>query len=90
MSKLEIILLILLTMSWIVNIACLSLLKDTKPKKKHISKEPTHWTLSWNLTMELGFDDGTYLPRKVGLILYPQYFDKNGEPKKDMLPIDKN
>lgn len=52
-------------------------------------EKPTHWCLGWSLNMELGFDDGKYLPRKVALILYPEYFDDNGEPIKDMLPLDK-
>lgn len=50
--------------------------------------KPTHWCLSWALTLELGFNNGKYLPRDAALILYPEYFDKNGEPKLDMLPID--
>ena len=51
-------------------------------------EKPTHWCLGWSLNMELGFDDGKYLPRKAALVLYPEYFD-NGEPIKDMLPLDK-
>lgn len=50
--------------------------------------KPTHWCLGWSLNLELGFDDGKYLPRKAALIFYPKYFDENGEPKLDMLPID--
>jgi hypothetical protein len=50
--------------------------------------KPTHWCLSWALTLELGFEDEKYLPRKAGLLFYPEYFDENGEPKLDMLPID--
>ena len=49
---------------------------------------PDCWTLSWSGTIELGFPDGTYLPRKVALLVYPQYF-KDGEPILDMLPMDK-
>ena len=49
--------------------------------------KPTHWTLGWSLEPELGFDDGTYLPRKAALLLNPEYFDENGNPKLDMLPI---
>ena len=49
---------------------------------------PTHWCMSWAGTVELGFDDGTYLPRKAALILYPQYFDNNGNPIFEMLPFD--
>lgn len=48
---------------------------------------PTHWTLGWSLEAELGFSDGKYLPRKAALILYPEYFDEQGEPILDMLPI---
>ena len=51
-------------------------------------EKPTHWCLGWSLNMELGFDDGKYLPRKAALILYPEYFDDNGEPIKDLLPLD--
>ena len=50
--------------------------------------KPTHWCLGWSLDIELGFDDGKYLPRKAALILYPEYFNENGEPKLDMLPMD--
>lgn len=56
----------------------------SKPIK---TDKPTHWTLGWGLTIELGFDDGTYLPRKPAIILYPEYFDEKGEPKIDMLPL---
>ena len=51
-------------------------------------EKPTHWCLGWSLNMELGFDDGKYLPRKAALVLYPEYFDDNGEPIKYMLPLD--
>ena len=50
--------------------------------------QPTSWTLSWGLTLELGFSDGTYLPRKAAKILYPDYFDSRGNPILNMLPID--
>ena len=60
-----------------------------KPKNKPTNDHPTHWTLGWGGTLELGFDDGTYLPRKAALLLNPEYFDENGEPKLDMLPIKK-
>ena len=50
--------------------------------------KPTHWCMSWVGTVELGFDDGTYLPRKAALILYPQYFDAEGNPILEMLPFD--
>lgn len=52
-----------------------------------MKEKPTHWTLGWSLDAELGFSDGKYLPRKAALILYPEYFDKNGEPIFDMLPV---
>ena len=45
--------------------------------------------MGWGGTVELGFDDGKYLPRKAALILHPEYFDKNGEPILDMLPVGK-
>lgn len=54
-----------------------------------MKEKPTHWTLGWNLDVELGFADGTYLPRKAALILHPEYFDEHGEPILDMLPIGK-
>ena len=49
---------------------------------------PIYWTLSWIGTVELGFVDGKYLPRKAALLIYPDYFDENGEPILDKLPID--
>lgn len=57
-----------------------------KKKKEVDTYTPCHWTLSWGGTIELGFADGTYLPRKAALIFHPQYF-KNGEPILDMLPM---
>lgn len=60
----------------------------TKKKEPVDTSIPNHWALSWGGTIELGFPDGTYLPRKVALIIHPQYF-KDGEPILDMLPIDK-
>lgn len=54
-----------------------------------MKEKPTHWTLGWSLEAELAFDDGKYLPRKAALILYPEYFDENGEPILDMLPVGK-
>lgn len=60
-----------------------------KKSKKNIDiYTPNRWTLSWSLNIELGFPDGTYLPRKAALILHPEYFDENGEPILDMLPMD--
>ena len=55
-----------------------------------MKNKPTHWTLGWSLEPELGYDDGRYLPRQAALILYPEYFDENNEPKLDMLPIGKH
>ena len=49
---------------------------------------PDCWTLSWSGTIELGFPDGTYLPRRVALMTHSEYF-KDGEPILDMLPMDK-
>jgi hypothetical protein len=58
-----------------------------KKSKKNIDNyKPNCWTLSWSGTIELGFPDGTYLPRKAALILHPQYF-KDGEPILDILPM---
>ena len=53
------------------------------------SGQPTHWCLGWSLDLELGFADGTYLPRKAAILFYPQYFDEKGEPIRDALPIGK-
>ena len=64
--------------------------KKKKKTEKPKNNEPTHWTLGWSMDLELGFDDGTYLPRKAALLLYPQYFDENGEPIKDALPIGRS
>ncbi len=50
--------------------------------------KPTHWCMSWAGTVEIGFDDGTYLPRKAAIILYPEYFDDKNEPIISMLPMD--
>lgn len=58
-----------------------------KKQKNHKNDHPTHWTMGWSLSLELGFDDGTYLPRKAALLFYPQYFDEKGEPIKEALPI---
>lgn len=51
--------------------------------------KPTKWVLGWSGDIELGFDDGTYLPRKAALLLNPEYFDEQGNPIKDKLPFDK-
>lgn len=53
-----------------------------------MDNRPTHWCLGFSLDIELGFDDEKYLPRKAAVKLYPEYFDENGEPKLDMLPMD--
>ena len=64
-------------------------LRNIFKKKQEVDiYTPCCWTLSWSGTIELGFADGTYLPRRVALILHPQYF-KDGEPILDMLPIRK-
>ena len=61
-----------------------------KKEAKQMSKQlPTKWVLGWSGDIELGFDDGKYLPRKPALILYPEYFDEQGNPIKDKLPFDK-
>ena len=64
--------------------------KKKKKSKEPKNNEPTHWTLGWSMDLELGFDDGTYLPRKAAILLCPQYFDENGEPIKDALPIGRS
>lgn len=51
--------------------------------------KPTHWCMGWGCTVELGYQDGTYLPRKAALILYPEYFNENGEPILEKLPFDR-
>lgn len=56
-------------------------------KKRNEKKGPTCWTMGFSLDLELGFDDGTYLPRNAALLLYPQYFNEIGEPIKSALPI---
>lgn len=60
-------------------------------KKKKVKKKAdiSHWLLGWSGELELGFDDGTYLPRKAALILNPEYFDENGNPRVEMLPVGK-
>ena len=59
-------------------------------KKKEVvdTYTPRCWTLSWSGTIEIGFADGTYLPRRAALIFHPEYF-KDGEPILDMLPMDR-
>jgi hypothetical protein len=59
-------------------------------KEENQKRTPTHWTLGWSCTLELGFDDGKYLPRKAAILLYPQYFDEKGEPIKSVLPIGRS
>lgn len=62
-------------------------LRNIFKKKQEVDiYNPCCWTLSWSANIELGFADGTYLPRRVALILHPQYF-KDGEPILDMLPM---
>ena len=61
-----------------------------KKNKKPPNDNPTHWTLGFSLDLELGFDDGKYMPRKAAILFYPQYFDKNGEPIRDALPIGRS
>lgn len=51
--------------------------------------KPTHWCMGWGCTVELGYQDGTYLPRKAALILHPEYFNENGEPILEKLPFDR-
>lgn len=50
--------------------------------------KPICWCIGWDANIELGFENGTYLPRKAAIILYPEYFDEHGEPRLYMLPID--
>jgi hypothetical protein len=54
-----------------------------------MKEQPTCWVLGWSLNPEIGFADGKYLPREAALLLYPEYFDADGKPKLDMLPLDK-
>lgn len=55
-----------------------------KPKKLF----PSCWTLGWSGQIELGFEDGTYLPRKTALLLFPEYFTYSGCPIYEKLPFD--
>lgn len=48
---------------------------------------PVCWTLGWDLEPQLGFKDGTYMPRRAALLLYPEYFDREGNPILSMLPM---
>lgn len=61
--------------------------------KRHITeptkKIPTHWCMGWAGTVELGYQDGTYLPRAAALILHPEYFNEDGKPILEMLPFDR-
>lgn len=66
----------------------LNKLFEAEEKEPVDTSKPDHWALSWSLTIELGFPDGTYLPRQAALVIFPQYF-KDGEPILDMLPMDK-
>lgn len=61
-----------------------------KPEEHELvdTSKPSCWTLGWSGTIELGFLDGTYLPRQAALVIFPQYF-KDEEPILDMLPMDK-
>lgn len=68
----------------------MNILRIRKRKKKEKSTRPTHWTLNWAGEVDLGYDDGTYLPRKAALLFYPEYFDENGEPILDKLPVGKS
>lgn len=63
--------------------------KNSKGDIKENRNEPSCWTLGWSADIELGFGDGTYLSRKAALLLHPEYFDKDGNPILEMLPIDK-
>lgn len=50
--------------------------------------KPVSWCMGWSGNIELGFKNGTYLPRKAAIILHPEYFDEHGAPRLYMLPID--
>lgn len=60
-----------------------------KRKPELIKKIPTHWCMGWSGTVELGYQDGTYLPRKAALMLHPEYFNEDGEPILGKLPFDR-
>lgn len=64
--------------------------RENKKKETVKAEHPTHWTLGWSLDLELGFDDGKYLPRKAAILFYPQYFDEKGEPIRDALQIGRS
>lgn len=64
-----------------------------KKKKKNdsdtpVKNVPAYWCIGWSGSIELGFKNGTYLPRKAALILYPEYFDSEGNPDMEKLPLD--
>lgn len=46
------------------------------------------WTMGWSGDVELGTRDGCYLPRKVAVLLHPEYFDQDGNPILSALPMD--
>ena len=54
-----------------------------------MKEQPINWCLSWAGTVELGFADGKYPPRDAALILYPEYFNENGEQILEKLPFDR-
>ena len=46
------------------------------------------WTMGWSGEVELGTGDGYYIPRKAAVILHPEFFDEDGNPIIDALPMD--
>ena len=56
--------------------------------KKKTKKTPICWTTDLNGETCLGFAGGKFLPNFLGKSNYPKYFDKNGKPILDMLPME--
>ena len=47
------------------------------------------WTLGWDREIHILFEDNKILWGDADRILYPEYFDENGEPLLDKLPMDR-
>lgn len=63
-----------------------------KIKKKQIveidTQTPICWTMSWAGNICLGFADRKYMPNSFATHFYPDYFDENGKPILNKLPMD--
>jgi hypothetical protein len=47
-----------------------------------------YWTMGWSGDVELGVGNGYFLPRRAAVLLHPEYFDENGNPILEKLPMD--